>query len=260
MEALMDKEFENVMKAHVNIWDFLWEEPRLAWDGGYIPVMGSMFAAFHISRRHLWPRLLNVIANTKNGRPMQQVQSPFHKPIPKEPTIRPMPSPMQMAFELSIGFWVGYGVNYMTMEHSKRTSDQTVVRIPLKAGHSKLCDTLCPVFLEEYRRQWKESKGNRRAMLRNPTYHELQVTLQFVQNCRHRQLMEQRLRRDLGLPDSSPVTIPEPGVTISANEDPLPEMMMGHQGEEEESSSESSDPSWSHLNTESWVEDQGETK
>ena len=211
----IDRDFERVTREHSNIFDFIWEEPRLAWDGGWIPVCGSVLLAFHVSRTILWPKLV-VVANINRfgGRMTDRVSassvSPFQKksaPKTKSETSSRKISIPQMMFEIATGFSVGTAVSSLTNDRS--LAEKTAVAIPLKAGNCRLCDKLCPALIDEYERQWNLNETTRR-ILKEPTYQELKVTLDFVRNCQRRHLrvtgidLEESIldRRSTGSPTS----------------------------------------------------------
>lgn len=238
MEDRMDKEFEEVIRSSTSIADFLWEEPRLAWEGGWIPIIGSVLATFHVSRKVLWPRYFAGWFGKNNKIPPT---SPFRNASTQSP-MRGVPSIPQMIFELGMGFSVGSYVNHLTSDMSR--AEQITVKIPLKAGKSPLSDKLCPHLLEEYRRQWNQG-STKQDVLRSPTHHDLQVTLRLVRHCRYRQLMQQREKRS-----SSGSSIPEAIVVRSNGQDPLVEMM--NPTNEQTNRSESG---YSHEASTNWVGD-----
>jgi len=74
---------------------------------------------------------------------------------------------------------------------------------------------------------------DRRGSLLHPQMQTLQTLVILTGNCRHRQVMEEQLREEQGLPSSAPVAIPDTGV-IPLSEDPLVTMMLQLEEEEEE--------------------------
>lgn len=210
----IDGDFERVTREHSNIFDFLWEEPRLAWDGGWIPVCGSILVAFHISRTYLWPKILAANASrfgAKNSDTMAASRmSPFQKTATETTSQAPSKklSVPQMMFEVGTGFVVGGAVNYLTNDRSK--VEKTVVAMPLKDGKSRLCDKLCPALVAEYERQWNLSEPTRQ-ILKEPTYENLKVTLEFVRNCQQRHLKETGRHLEASLVDGKIGELPKDG-------------------------------------------------
>lgn len=213
----IDKDFERVTREHSNIFDFIYEEPRLAWDGGWVPVCGSMLVAFHVSRNILWPRLFTVgsrrgfrgdmtAATSSNS----SRSSPFQKKAPEYGQSKKLSIP-QMVFEIGTGFSVGGAVSYMTNDRSN--AEETAVAIPLKEGKSRLCDKLCPALIDEYERQWNLSDATRN-ILKEPTYHDLKVTLAFVRNCQQRHMRDTSTRLDDLLVDGKAIRIPNSDALI----------------------------------------------
>ena len=202
----IDKDFERVTREHSNIFDFLWEEPRLAWHGGWVPVCGSMLVAFHVARTILWPRLFAASRNRLGGNPTatSSRSSPFQKNAPEHGQMMPPKklSIPQMAFEIGTGFSVGGAVSYLTNDRTK--AEKTAVAIPLKEGESRLSDKLCPALINEYERQWNLSDTTRN-ILKEPTYHDLKVTLEFVRNCQKRHMRQTGIGLDGLLVDGEAV-------------------------------------------------------
>lgn len=81
----------------------------------------------------------------------------------------------------------------------------TASDIPLIDGRSDISDNLCSDFIAQYDsirpEFWKEYRDD-----------GLSAIQEFVANCRKRQAFERRLRRELGMGDNDPVSIPSGGV------------------------------------------------
>ena len=111
-----------------------------------------------------------------------------------------------MMFEIATGFSVGGAVSYLTNDRSK--AEKTTIAIPLKEGKSRLCDKLCPALIAEYERQWSMNETTRQ-ILKNPTYNDLKVTLDFVRNCHRRHMRAAGVDLEKSLVDRLPVGYPK---------------------------------------------------
>jgi len=100
-----------------------------------------------------------------------------------------------------------------------------IAKIPLIEGRSRVSDEFCPEFLHELQEMQKDVLEDNNAMqadaLKNPESVALKGLLEFCHNCKQRAAYENQLRQQLGLSDSDPVSIPPPGVPVTATSDPV---------------------------------------
>ena len=148
-------------------------------------------------------------------------------------------SPVQKAFQLvveaSFGMWTGWA-GYNKVSSMQEGSYEKIAKIPLVEGRSAFADGMCGEWMDIAYNQippafWKNLDTHRTdaaaelgladsiiPKLKDPKSFE--AIRQFADNCAKRQAFEQQLRRERGLQDNTPVSIPSPGVpaTISASE------------------------------------------
>ena len=83
---------------------------------------------------------------------------------------------------------------------------QTASDLPLAPGRSDVSDALCDDFIAQYDTIrsdfWQDCRGEQ----------GLRAISDFVTNCRKRQALERRIRRESGLGPNEPVSIPHGGV------------------------------------------------
>ena len=105
-----------------------------------------------------------------------------------------------------------------------------------------------------------------RDILEHPRNPNLQAYMGFVQNCRARQKMEHRLRKEEWglLSASASVSIPEPGVVVIPEEDDDDDDDDDDDGKWEDDSnsrrSQGDEGSWTKDEVDSWVSDQSDKK
>ncbi|CAB9520338.1 expressed unknown protein [Seminavis robusta] len=162
-------------------------------------------------------------------------------------------------------------------------------QIPLSAGHSGIADQFCPVLMEEYKEQWKMAHRQHQTsntshtatvmnlgvlgslqveahdehipaeehkdILLHPRDPNLRAQILFVQNCRKRQAMEQRLRKERGLvlDPYQPISIPPPGVVSSDDDEDDMTKWLEEDGDDDNNSQEDF---WPREQVASWVSDQ----
>lgn len=137
-------------------------------------------------------------------------------------------SGMSGAFFNFLGFAIDATVSfYIAVFVSIRNPGKIMnelAKIPLIEGRSRVSDEFCPEFLHELKEMQKDVLENNDAMqadaLKNPESVALKGLLEFCHNCKQRAAYEKQLRQQLGLSDSDPVSIPPPGVPVTATSDP----------------------------------------
>jgi hypothetical protein len=132
---------------------------------------------------------------------------------------------------------------------------KSVTQVPLMEGRSAISDNFCSDLIQEYNRQWNHNQAptkspnnqapfgvkgaaenqkplapfDRKDILKNPQLGILQAYIDFIGNCKKRQAMENRIRRERGMGANEPVEIPPPGVTSSDWSDEEDESMFGQE-------------------------------
>ena len=100
-----------------------------------------------------------------------------------------------------------------------RQALQNLAQIPLMEGQSRIADEFCPDVIAEWERLEREAQIQDTTLPSTPQSPYLKALLEFKDNCRRRQALERRLRRQQGLSDDLPISIPPPGVPV--NDDSL---------------------------------------
>ena len=148
-------------------------------------------------------------------------------------------SPVQKAFQLvveaSFGMWTGWA-GYNKVSSMQEGSYEKIAKIPLVEGRSAFADGMCGEWMDIAYNQvppafWKNLNTHRSdaaaelgladsliPKLKDPKSFE--AIQQFANNCAKRRAFEQQIRKERGLEDNTPVSIPSPGIpaTISTNE------------------------------------------
>lgn len=78
---------------------------------------------------------------------------------------------------------------------------------PLVAGRSVFSEELCPIVCPFYR-DLMPSKS----IAKGPDYDDRELYRTFAENCMRRKAFETKVRRDRGLADDIPISVPHPGV------------------------------------------------
>lgn len=93
---------------------------------------------------------------------------------------------------------------------------QSLAELPLIEGRSRVADEFCPDMVLELARLQKEAHASHAILvldaLKTPETLALQAIVQFTMNCQKRAAYERQLRREKGVSDTFPVSIPSPGV------------------------------------------------
>jgi hypothetical protein len=148
----------------------------------------------------------------------------------------PVQKAVQLLIEASFGVWTGWA-GYNKVSNLQEGSYEKIAKLPLVEGRSAFADGMCDEWMNiTYNRIplafWRNLDGtcndtaaelgladsSMRPKVKDPKSFE--AIRQFADNCAKRQAFEKKLRRQRGLDDNTPVSIPRPGVptTMSRSE------------------------------------------
>jgi len=150
---------------------------------------------------------------------------PFHKPKSIARKV------LRLAFDLNVSAFVGIQVCIYNVDHLLVAT--SVASIPLVPGRSVIADEFCASIVHELHSCNKEEVDT-------TTMFMIQS---FVRNCELRGAYERKLRKEHGLPDQAPVSIPLPGVPMDYT---LKENAFAH-GEGDERIGNENDGEWAEL-------------
>ena len=132
----------------------------------------------------------------------------------------------QLLFEASFGMWVGWA-GYKRVAGAQEGSYEMIAKIPLIEGRSEFSDGLCMEWMHianthippAFWRNLDSTRSNTTAelelsdpkpKLKDPK--SFRAIKQFADNCAKRKEFEMHLRKERGLNDTTPISIPSPGV------------------------------------------------
>jgi hypothetical protein len=110
---------------------------------------------------------------------------------------------LRFSFDLSVSFFIGIGVFMYNTDYPLLAA--ALVSTPLLPGRSVIAEEFCEDVCREYHKQKHSTQVDSSLLVVYGT---------FVRNCELRKAYEGKLRRELGLQLSTPVSIPPPGVPM----------------------------------------------
>jgi hypothetical protein len=177
---------------------------------GYI----AFFATFVILRRRQIASLLTRIV----WRNHYQLDAPPSANKPRG-LVR---KASRLGFDFTISSYMALGVYMYSFDYMLLAS--SLACIPLVPHQSMIAKELCP-GIQDVARQLKESPDI------EMDYTTVALLQSFSRNCRLRQAYERKLRKEQGLADNAPVSVPPPGVPIDYT---LEESAFAHTDDEHE--------------------------
>mmetsp|Transcript_17391 Transcript_17391/g.49787 ORF Transcript_17391/g.49787 Transcript_17391/m.49787 type:complete len:278 (-) Transcript_17391:1634-2467(-) len=139
----------------------------------------------------------------------------------------PAQKTFQLVIEASFGLWVGWA-GYKRVAAAQEGSYEMIAKIPLVEGRSEFSDGMCDEWMHIANKRIPPSFWRNLDSTRSDAASELELTdpikpklkdpksfraiRQFADNCARRKEFEKQLRKEGGLDDTTPVSIPSPGV------------------------------------------------
>ncbi len=131
----------------------------------------------------------------------------------------PAQKAFQLIFEASFGMCVGWA-GYKRVAGAQEGSYEMIANIPLVEGRSEVSDGLCMEWMHIANTHippafWRNLDSTRsdtdpKPKLKDPK--SFMAIKQFADNCAKRKEFEMHLRRERGLNETTPISIPSPGV------------------------------------------------
>lgn len=112
---------------------------------------------------------------------------------------------LRFGFDTSVSLFVGYGVLFYYMDFPLLGA--SFGSVPLVPSRSAISDELCQDMAQAYHKHLDSSNIEMDSAVTT-------MVRTFVRNCELREAYEQKLRREQGLSDDAPVSIPDPGVPM----------------------------------------------